>query len=360
MAVTIALLTAAVIILLSVLFDWIKKRTGAVPMGNTVKQSSAVLAVGIVCIVFSAGLAVLALFISAPIYGSLIMASFFIVGLIFIISYRNCVIRFDSKGFTAGNFLGVEKSYRYQDITGIKRGPTTVLFFEQNKIKLEQLACGKQEFLQAVEESLAETDGCHKLPEVKSKLFHGNIANPMQFIVIYVLIETLALGVTGAFFFGYPLPSPSNTAFYKITPEKFTAESQDLILYCKESKLPFYVSDYKAVIPQYQKLLNQIQQGDQPTVITDVKYDAAAEGTKKIEIYGLTVGQNPYLAFDRVYSQKLSVKMKYSLIFLGLSAMWAIYILVSVYVMNHAYKYSRRVIRWFIKPEYVLCSMKDD
>lgn len=107
-----------------------------------------------------------------------------------VIAYSNCRIWYDNNGFTVRNFWGIERYYKYGDVTGIREGVNeNFLYMGKRKVMIDGLSVGKQDFFSQANVKYAEING-RKLPRIrqKSDMFHGHIRNPGEFLFVYILL----------------------------------------------------------------------------------------------------------------------------------------------------------------------------
>ena len=150
-----------------------------------------------------------------------------LLGIFLIIGYFNQRIYYSADKFVSSNLWGVKRTYSYGDISGIMgygRNTDVRIYIGDKKIAIDRMAVGKKEFIEFALKRHRELK--HKniplLRAAKKKdLFNGNIANPGEFIAVYIII---AIGA--ALLFGIMLLSSvrrRRKPIFVIPPSRSTA-----------------------------------------------------------------------------------------------------------------------------------------
>ena len=147
-----------------------------------------------------------------------------LLGIFLIIGYFNQRIYYSADKFVSSNLWGVKRTYSYGDITGIMgygRNTDVKIYIGDKKIAIDRMAVGKKEFIEFALKRHRELK--HKniplLRAAKKKdLFNGNIANPGEFIAVYIII---AVGVALLFgimiFLMFQTPSNPDIRYSTVT-----------------------------------------------------------------------------------------------------------------------------------------------
>ena len=130
-----------------------------------------------------------------------------LLGIFLIIGYFNQRIYYSADKFVSSNLWGVKRTYSYGDISGIMgygRNTDVRIYIGDKKIAIDRMAVGKKEFIEFALKRHRELK--HKniplLRAAKKKdLFNGNIANPGEFIAVYIIIAIGAALLFGIMLF---------------------------------------------------------------------------------------------------------------------------------------------------------------
>ena len=117
------------------------------------------------------------------------------------LAHLNCRITFDRESFTHKNFLGIKRTYTYDQITGLKEGTHEDIFYMgRHFAMLDEYSVGAMEFEIMAKKRYQALNGGKPIPRVKPKMpdiFNGHVEGGAGLIVVYIGITLLLLGLLG-------------------------------------------------------------------------------------------------------------------------------------------------------------------
>lgn len=175
----------------------------------------------------------------------------------------------------------------------------------------------------------------------QSRLFNGNVRSPGEFIFIWALILAY---IVGMWIFCF------NTGLHK--RDYKSAELEFERVYRKNDKLMFVLSGEEygawANLCDLDKI-EKLKSGERLSVIT-----------AKEDLIDIRYNDRVLLALEDSEREDADGKRMLSLIFGIMSAVWLIYVAVSVWVMCNAHKLPERLVKLFVKPSHIMAAPHKD
>lgn len=289
-----------------------------------------------------------------------------LLGIFLIIGYFNQRIYYSSDKFVSSNLWGVKRTYSYGDITGIMgygRNTDVKIYIGDKKIAIDRMAVGKKEFIEFALKRHRELK--HKniplLRAAKKKdLFNGNIANPGEFIAVYIII---AVGVALLFgimiFLMFQTPSNPDIRYSTVTFDNCKVSGKDLQLRVK-GDLNYKISYYDEVLPNADAFLAKYKNGGVLKLgyqrIYSRKYEPHYYKVYYVQSTNgeiLVTPEKTSEVFER-HSKEDDPKM------IALLSVLMLFLLSfipgSIYAGRHADTLNPKIVRIFFKPDCILCS----
>lgn len=322
--------------------------------GNMVKLPLFTLIVGIICAVFFLILTVIVLNLNDFIWAAFIFLAFSLLGASLILAYINCRIMYNETEFTAKSFCGVKHTYTYDEITGIHgKNMDVKLYIGKRVIRIDGFSIGKDEFLRFAEKQYRKFNNGKSIPKVVSKtdIFNGNVENSGEFIFVYVLVGIICIGAI-VFFSIVSAPKTDKDLEYKsLSVVRYEVQENDLLLYENDNSMFFKIPAYKELLKDADEFLMLCDNGIS-------FYIGFIENTRSddpyYEMYSIIVNDKTvYLTIEDVHEYYYGNAWQFYLLIGGLTAVWLVFVVLSIYVGRHPEKFSERFIRLFFKDGYV-------
>ena len=268
----------------------------------------------------------------------------------------NCRITYDKEGFTHRNFLGIKRSYTYDQITGLKEGThEDVLYMGRHRAMLDEYAVGAMEFEIMAKKRYQALNGGRPIPRVKPKMrdiFNGHVDDGAALIVVYAVMGLLILGFLGfvvAYVYFMP-PTAEKLERLEVTFDSYAERGDTLYLYPARKGENFrirFVDGGLELAP-----IKAICDG-QTSVTVYADRMTPDDGEPYYSVKAMSAGETSVMTLED--AQMLHQNEYWPLIpFIGaLFVLWTVYVFFSIRVGRNPQQYSKRVIRLFFKDGYV-------
>ena len=302
------------------------------------------------------GIFLIPTFISAfsdePIWVTIILLVFSMLGASLIVAYINCRISYDEDGFTAKNFFGIKRRFTYDQITGIKRNVhESYLYMGKRKIMIDEFAVGGSDFILFAHQKYRSIHHNRSIPHAENKkdIFNGNINSTGEILFVFISIGIIGIALlifTACLTF---LPSsPNNTAEQQAVFQSFRTENNCLILQTADAQI--YKIDFADKLQT--EIITSVCDGKTEVTVYAKQYNSEDSGVYYSVIAIASDGKD-ILTFDE--TNRLH-RQEWCLVFIMgvvLSSFLFAYIVGSIIVGRNPTKYSPNVVKFFFKPEYV-------
>ncbi len=311
------------------------------------------LIIGILEAVFCLGCAAGSYFLADAQVASLFFILFSFLGFFCIFGYLNCRITYDETSFTAKNIFGIKRTYQYTEITGISGNIKDIHFYMgKRKVLIDGIAVGSAEFVKfAKKRYRVLTDG-EAIPNQKRKrkmdIFNGNIENPGEFILIYILVSVLDIVLLIVF---------SVWLFAPVNAENTTHQEVSFVSY-EQIDDEWIFSDGSEIV---YKFIYEIKNMDKILAICDGKTtvdlyvkEMNDNSAQYLSIRGIYQGEEAIFSFEECTAAIRRETGLPVVVILGtLSLLWGANVAGSIIVGRNPKKYKRWVVELFFKRSYV-------
>ena len=272
-----------------------------------------------------------------------------------IIAYINCRIWYTEEEFTARNFFGIRRTFRYEDIQSIQGSHRDVkLKVRGRTVRIDEAAVGKLEFLRVAKKRYRTAHGGKAIPEIKKSkwdIFNGHVDDPGELLVGYIVILLL---MPAAFLFCFFLaePTPMEEMSFVNAPVEWVEVSEDdetdLVLLADGTEMEVW--GYRHTLADADAFLDACRAGEVFTmgyrvVINDDK-EVVGLSAEYIEGSDGRVWLTPQEAYNNRFREMAILFGIFEIVWVGIVA-------ASVYVGRNPHKFSKKVIRLFFKDGYV-------
>lgn len=330
-----------------------RKRVSRENKGNKhcgiVTLSPLIAVVGAVCLLFFLALLIISAVLGER-GGTLVICGIFCLLGVFMVLTLNWRIDYTPAGFVYRDMLRISHRYSYSQIKRIRYSNDVILFVGRRIILIDSMAENGGKFVRIA----AQYSKAKFIDDSHSKLFGGNVANPGEFIFVYILIGILPVATAAFILYQFRDISPEEleTVRGQISEYYFDKQEEDssrMRLAAEGSDREFFTWELSPGSVEYAAFLTDVQQGES-FELSVIPGDADAEGAARI--YRLS-GSREYISLDD-HNVSAKADRQTGLLLCGaLLALWLLYIAVSSYIMCHGDKYPR-LLRLFVKPEYIV------
>ena len=273
------------------------------------------------------------------------------------LAHLNCRITYDQESFTHKNFLGIKRTYTYDQITGFKEGTHEDIFYMgRHFAMIDEYSVGAMEFEIMAKKRYQALSGGKPIPRVKPKMpdvFNGHVEGGAGLIVVYIGVTLLFLALLGWLVADVYLipPSPEEDERMEVVFDRASVRGDCLYLYPADESMESF----------------QIRHLDGLVELDPIK--AVCDGTTVVTVYAdhtKPKNEDPYYLVEAVMvgdtvlfsfedNQRLRQNEYWSLIpFIGgFILLWSVFIFFSIRVGRNPERYSKKVIRFFFKDGYV-------
>lgn len=242
-------------------------------------------------------------------------------------------------------------TYFYRDIKGVLPGSGNgyTLIFTNGKLRVDGLAVNGQQFLFYSEEQFKKTTGSYAIPDVKPKLFNGNVREPWQFVFLFCLIgiAILLLPIIATVDFLFTKNSPESLIETQIVADSLI--ERDSILLISSDTTTYYVS-YDA-ISNIEILLESVER-KKPLQVLHISVPVEQNNKQDVSIWGLSDENGLIFTTPEIIHKLKTTQSIRQLAFLWVIAfIWWLFTLICFYFLKHAQKYPR-IASLLVKEEY--------
>lgn len=179
---------------------------------------------------------------------SLFFAAFVLLSDSMMIAYKNCLIRYDSEGFLARNFLGIKRQCRYGDVEGVRTGKDNRVFFQGHFVMIDEACYGKYDFLHTLERGYKTQTG-KRLPsgisfKRKWDPMNGHVDYPWFYLGLWLSLMALCAALPILMVVSMTAENdPAEIEVYTEVFSRYEIDDGSLLLY-PEGKDTCYIIDY--------------------------------------------------------------------------------------------------------------------
>ncbi len=165
------------------------------------------------------------------------------------VGYINCVITYDSKGFTARNFFGICRSCLYTQVKGVREGKDCWVYFGNHRILVDCLSQGGSKFYSTLCKNYTAQTG-KLLPEYPRRWdpMNGHVEYPWFYFIMWIVLALFCVGFMVLAVYCLTVETkmedliPHTVTF---TDYKLDDHGKELVLYAPGYENPFRIGYYK-------------------------------------------------------------------------------------------------------------------
>lgn len=182
-------------------------------------------------------------------------------------------------------------------------------------------------------------------------VFNGNVANPGEFIFIYALIGIMCIATLIFFAVSSSPKSEDDLQHANVTFVRYEKHEENLCLYTKGSEKYYSIPGYHETMTNLERFLSLCEDNS----IFYVGYtDYPRADTPHFALESITDMEGSiYLTVDAVHAYRNHDAPAFYAIFGGMTIIWFMVVVISVYIGRHPENFSRRTIRLFFNDGYV-------
>ena len=181
----------------------------------------------------------------------------------------------------------------------------------------------------------------------KFDIFNGNVHNPGEFVFIYSLIGIMCIATLIIFAVCSAPKSREDLQYTNVQFTRYEISDKHLHLYIDESDKCCFVPSYQETLTNSEAFLRLC---DSRTVlhvgyVDYPKADKPHFGLESIQDMNGTV----YLTMEAVHEYRWGDAPAFYVIFGGITIIWFIIVILSVYIGRHPEQFCRRTIKLFFR-----------
>lgn len=322
---------------------------------GTVKMNVIVPIIGIVGSLFFGTILIISACSNGTLFTNLVFGIFFLLGTIMVLTL-NQKIDYTPLGFSYRDMFRITHNYEYSQIKKISYGKDSWIKVGYRIILIDSMAVNGKKFVRI---AMQYSSNANTKTENKARLFNGNIKSPGEFIFIWIFF---IVGIVAFMLWGINSTKPIKTedlSSYTDTIASYEFDSENdeghkrLIIRLNSHSETFSTWELDVNDHLFSDFENEVLQKETFTLYF-LKKDLENE---KTNIYSISTKDNTYITLDRTNENNKEMRVViigFSVFFLFI---WIIYIIASVYIMNHAEKYPK-AIKWFVKSNYIIKKKK--
>lgn len=300
------------------------------------------------------------LFTDESVWLSFAFLCFSLLGGSLSLAHLNCRITYDQEGFTHKNFLGIKRTYTYDEITGLKEGNhESILYMGRRFAMIDEYAVGGIDFLLMAKKRYNTLSGGKAIPRVKPKMpdpFNGHVEGGTGLIVVYIVLGLMFLALLGWMVVDiYFMPPTAENTERKEVVFLSGSEHKDSLVLRTAPADGEEITVYEIRFPDETvntEVILAVCDGQTPVTVYVDRVKPKNEDPY-YAIKALSVGDTTLFSFED--SERLR-QQEYWPLFLfigGLIVLWVVYCALSIKVGRNPDRYSKKVIRLFFKDGYV-------
>ncbi|MBQ8404229.1 MAG: hypothetical protein IJX55_07405 [Clostridia bacterium] len=307
--------------------------------------------VGVIGSAFFGIISIIVSFSEENIWFTVAFSAFTLFASSLILAYNNCYIVYDDKSFTQGLFIGIKRTFAYEELTGFAVSDISRLYAGKKKIFVYDDYFKHQEFIEFAKRRHRKLTG-EILPQTKNfDIFNHHLNGGTATFVLFILLTVFMLSIGGFIFVQQYTPiNEQNTEFFQtpLTPAgtalenyKFTAEGISEKFRLRKSA----VSEYE--IAKIEALC------EENTVFSVwAKYYNGDDEPDYYRIEQIAADGQVFYSFEEATAHQRKDAYMILAIFVALLAIiWGL-LGFMIYIAWHPQKFSKKVIHMFFKEGY--------
>lgn len=333
------------------IIEWNRNRGEELQEG-IVKLPKNFLIVGSAGVIFFGALTMISTFIIPDIWASISFFFFSLFGSFFIIAWLQSEIIYDEKGVSKKNIFGVKRIYSYSDITNLREGKDSRIYFGKHSIFIDESNIGGSRFIDFAKLQYASLHAGSDIPKApKSWLdpFNGHVSDFSVFVFFYVLVYILTIGIFILIFVSQMMPlARDNLVFINTSFSEYRIEESELILESSESGLTYKMSSYDKYVENTSILFSECN-GKTFFDVYSIKYNDE-EGNPYYLVMSLEDHKgNVFLSIENSNKQRWNEWWGIQIFLGSFVLLWTIYVTSSICVGRNPEKFSKETVQMFFK-----------
>ena len=293
-------------------------------------------------------------FTNESVWLSLGFLAFSLLGAVLIIAFINCRVEYDENGFTHRNFLGIKRTFTYDDVTHIREDMhEDCIFAGKHKIMIDGFAVGGAEFIGFVRKQYRKRHDGLPLPIIKKAkhdIFGGNVYDAGGFVFVYILLSVIILifGIIIAYNIWLNPSTAKNTVEQTVIFEEAVPEDDKLVMTSSQGEVYkiFYYDD----LSDAERIENLCDGISEVTVYS--QHVTPEKAPDYMSLKAIKSGEDYILTFDE--TNRINTKNQTPIIIIPIvfALLWGLFVFLSIKVGRNPKKY-KRFVKLFFKPEYI-------
>lgn len=178
-------------------------------------------------------------------------------------------------------------------------------------------------------------------------VFNGNVNNPGEFVFIYALIGIMCVATMIAFAVFSAPKSYEDLQYTNLQFTRYEIQDEHLHLYTDESDSYYSVLAYQETLTNPEDFLRLCTDSNVFYVgyVDYPKADVPHFGLESIQDQSGTT----YLTMEAIHEYRWGDAPAFYAIFGGITVLWFLIVIMSIYIGRHPERFSRRTIKLFFK-----------
>ena len=178
-------------------------------------------------------------------------------------------------------------------------------------------------------------------------IFNGNVNNPGELIFVYSLIGIICIATLIFFAVSSAPKDPDALQYADVQFSRYEIEDAHLHLYIDGKGQYYSVPAYQETLMEAEKFLSSCA-GNTVFRVGYIDYPDADQPHCGLESITDSEG-TVYLTMEAVHEYRWGDAPAFYAIFGGITIVWFIFVLLSIYIGRHPEQFSRRTIKLFFK-----------
>ena len=317
---------------------------------NVVQMPRLFLPLGLTLGILAGSISIICLFTTQTYVWYLIAVGLGLLSCLFLIIYNSLRITYDKNGFRVRRLFGHEKLYGYDAIDRVVMGSGSsyTLYLKNGKILVDSLAVGGEAFLIYADSRYSKTGLGACIPHSQSKLFHGYVLNPLEFVIIFVIVAVFMVG--GAVFVTCVsvenLKMPNTAEYQDVRFEMGSEDNEWFVLKTREGNMRIALS----VVSDTHALQMDIENGR--------AFDVAIEPWQLVNHVPTTYiwdlrsdNGTEFVSAERVFADRRSNAVEAIMVIWSIVILYLLLAVWACHILNHAPEHPR-LAALLVKKEY--------
>lgn len=323
---------------------------------NVVLVASLIYKIAVGCGIFFFVLAIYAEFINPTMFAYIFFIAFvwFTIGMMD--RWLNSVILYNNESLQKGWLPWQKNYYKYIDITSIKIEDEKIkIYFGNKKINLDNVVMDGYGFVHYCSAKYKEIYG-RDIPKNTSipkwDIFKGHVKEPESFLILFIIVFILWLGLTGIFLYRwYDSANGQDITYIEAEITSYAIEDQHFVM--ESEKYDFVIFRYEEYGNKIQGIINALEKNS-ILCINAEEYEFDKNGVTKYAVCNIEdQSGTSLLSFEEI--NKNNKEYYYSFIpYILLLFIWLfLYFAGLVIVGRNPHKFSKRVQGIFFRDNYL-------